>query len=125
MQKILSVLLITLTVGMSTLSARCDEAVYLPKGGVAGFSGYEITPDQATKVRNNQIDLSTQTKLNTNLTEENSLLNQRVSNAQVQNESLSKQLVEQKDTGVFAKIGMFVLGAGITGLVSYGIYKSR
>lgn len=105
--------------------AISDDAVHLNKGEAAPMDGYEISPDKAVKIRNLAIDLDTQKEINTNLTQENSLMNQRLVNAQQQDDRLSKELVETKDSSFLGKAAFFIFGAAVTGLVSYGVYKSR
>lgn len=114
-------LLISLIILVSIpLGHTDDQAVYLTKGQPAPFTGYLITQDQANTARKNSIDLGAQLKINIELMDENSLLNQRLSNAQQQDTFLSKQLVDEQDKGFFSKAGYFLLGAGITGLLAYG-----
>lgn len=119
--KYLMILLIVLNIQ----SAYTDDAVYLLKASAAPFTGYLITPDKANSIRNDSIDLSTQLHLNSNLTQENSLLTQRLTNSQEEATTLSKELVTERDTSFLGKLGMFVLGAGVTGVLAYGIYRSK
>lgn len=101
-----------------------DEAVFLKKGTPAGYDGYEITPAQAEKARKNSIDLGSQLKINSALVDENNVITQRLTNAQQQDTFLSKQLEAEKDNGIFSKVGFFVLGSLVTGLVAYGTAKA-
>lgn len=124
MRRIL-ILVVILMNTLGTLSARSeDSAIPLTKGQAAPYTGYEITPDQAVKVRNLSIDNDTASHINSNLTQENALLNTRLTNAQTQNESLSKQLVETRDSSFLSKAGFFILGAVITGAISVGVYRT-
>lgn len=116
---------VLLNLSLPILSGKCDDsAVHLNKNEVAPYDGYEITPQQAIKVRNLSIDNDMEHHVNADLAQENSLMNQRLTNAQQQNESLSKQLVETKESGFFSKVGFFVLGAVITGGLAYGMYRT-
>lgn len=125
MKRVIATILL-LNLSLPILSGKCDDsAIHLDKAQLAPYDGYEITPQQAIKVRNLSIDNDMEHHVNADLTQENSLMNQRLTNAQTQEASLSKQLVEQKDSGALSKIGMFVLGAVTTGLISYGIYRSK
>lgn len=101
-----------------------DSAVFLKKGTPAGYDGYEITPAQAEKARENSIDLGSQLKINAALVDENNVITQRLTNAQQQDTFLSKQLEAEKDNGLLSKVGFFVLGAAVTGLISYGVYRT-
>jgi hypothetical protein len=117
--------IVALMLILSIQSAKCDDAVFLPINKPAPFTGYLITPDKANSIRNDSIDLSTQVHVNSNLTQENALLNQRLTNSQQQGDYLSKQLVSERDSSFLSKAAFFVFGAAVTGLISYGIYKSK
>lgn len=123
----MAVLLLLLTpLLLNIQSGNTDEgAVHMNVGDKAPYEGYEITPAQAAKVRNQTIDLSLQQHLNSNLTQENALMGERITNAQQQNDRLSKELVETKDNSFFSKAGFFVLGSLVTGAIAYGVYRSK
>lgn len=101
-----------------------DSAVFLPKGGIAPFTGYEISPQKAESIRDDSIDLDTAKKVNSNLTEENALLSQRLANSQSQDDYLSKQLVSERDNSFLGKLGMFALGAAAASLVAFGAARA-
>ena len=116
--KLLSMLLIA-------SSAMADDgAVLLNKGDLAPYPGYLITTSMATKARDNSVDLTATKKINLNLTDENSLLNERLANAQKQDEFLSNQLIKEKDNGMFSKVGFFILGSLVTGAIAYGTTRA-
>jgi hypothetical protein len=120
MKKIIALLLI-----LSIQSAISEEAVPLQKGQPAPYTGYEIDQAKVISIRNLGIDNDSKTRINSNLTQENALLQQRVTNAQQESAALSKQLAEQRDTSFFSKAGYFIAGALVTGLIGYGVYKTR
>jgi hypothetical protein len=111
--------LVTFFLLLSLVSSNtfAQEAKYLTKDTPAPFTGFLITPEKAEKVREMDIDLRLTTKTNEILTKQNELLLGQV-------DSLSKKVVEARDDSTWNKIGYFIIGAGITGLLGYGIYRS-
>lgn len=99
--------------------------VVLHQGDKAPFDGILLTPDNAKALDDMKIDLETQKKVNGLQREDNEFYAQRLTLYKTETESLSKQLTEQRDSSIYSKIGFFILGAGITGLLGYGIYKSK
>jgi hypothetical protein len=105
-------------------NAFADGAVFLKKDDTAPFEGYELTPAQTEKVRENAIDLGSQLKINAALTDENSVITQRLTNSQQQDTFLSKQLEAEKDTGLLSKVGFFLAGCLVTTVVAYGATRA-
>lgn len=112
---------------LTTLVSVCkadDQAVLLQKDDRATFTGYLVTPTKIQSLYNLNIDYQTQQHINQNLNLEITDYQTRIKNYQDQNQELAKR-IETSDTGFFSKVGYFILGAAITGLVSYGIYRSK
>lgn len=122
MKRCLIVIMISL---LSIQSAISEDSVHLNKNEPAPYDGYEIDYKHVVDIRNLSIDLTTQKELNNNLTQENTLMGERLKNAQDQNDRLSKEIVETKDSSFLGKAAFFIFGAVITGAVSYGVYKTR
>jgi hypothetical protein len=125
MKKLITITLIVLNTIPLGITDSSPQAVQVNKGQAAPFNGYLITPEKAVDLRNMSIDNDTNKKVNANLTEENGLLSERLKNSQDQDAYLSKQLVENRDASFLSKAAFFVFGAAVTGLISYGIYKSK
>lgn len=104
--------------------ASDTQSTLLNKGDVAPYQGMLLTPDAANKVRIDVLELDYQKTATTNLTSEVSDYQQRLKNYQDENNNLSDRLAKS-DTGFFAKAGFFILGAAITGVLAYGIYRSK
>jgi hypothetical protein len=100
--------------------ALADDAKYLRQNDLAPFSGYLISPEKAEKIRLMDIDLNTSRKIVEGLNEENQILDLRLKAAKDHIDFQAKELVEARDQGFFTKTGYFLLGAIITGLISYG-----
>lgn len=107
-----------------SVNALADEAVYLNKSDPAPFAGYLLTPDKATKVYNLNLELQSEQKINSLMMQEQDVYAKRLTNAQTENDQLSKQLVSQQDKSFVSKVGYFVLGAVLTGLISYGAMRT-
>lgn len=120
-----AVTVLTLIVSIPLGHTDTTSAVHLNKGDPAPMEGYEITPQKTIDIRNLSIDMDTSKKVNANLTQENTLLGQRLQNAQQQDNFLADQLNKEKDTSFLSKAAFFVFGALTVGLVSYGVYRSR
>lgn len=101
-----------------------DNAVYLPKGSVTPFEGYLFDQEKAEKVRNLKIDYDTTNRLLDNYKGENAVIMERLANAQEHNKVLAQRIVDLKDDNFFNKVGYFVLGAVVTGVISYGVVQT-
>lgn len=120
MKKLLATLLI-----IATFPAYgADDVVYLNKGASAPFTGYLITQEKADSIREMKIDLDTQKQVNALLLDNQKIYELRVDNFKKQSDDLSKQVETMKDNTMFTKIGFFVLGSVLTGLVAYGTTRA-
>lgn len=116
MKKLIATLLI-----IATFPAYgADDVSYLKKGDPAPFTGYLISPEKADSIREMKIDLDTQKQINGLLLDNQKIYEQRVDNLRKQSEDLAKQVETMKDSSMFTKVGFFVLGSVLTGLVAYG-----
>lgn len=98
-----------------------ESVVYLEKGKPSPIDGFGITVEKAKSIRILDLNYQFEQKKTAALTEENGLVMQRLANAQEQNQSLARQLVEQRDSSFFSKAGFFILGAATTTLIAYGV----
>jgi hypothetical protein len=101
-----------------------DDVIHLDKGSPAPFSGFLITPDKADSIRNMKIDLDTANKVNAVLLDNQKIYEERVNNYKSHSEDLAKQVESLKDNSMLSKVGFFVLGAAVTGLVAYGTTRA-
>ena len=119
------ILLVTIvSLFSNSLAFGDDEATTLAKGQPAPFSGFLITREKAEKIRLMDLNLQFQTKRGDILQTQVNLL-QDQNNKNIEHISnLSSTIAESKSDNIYGKIGFFVLGAVLTGFVSYGIYRS-
>jgi hypothetical protein len=104
---------------------RAEESVvYLNKGQPAPFDGFAVSFEKAKAIRLLDLNYQFEQKKTAALTEENTIVMQRLTNAQDQNKALATQLVEQRDSSFFSKVGMFILGAGVASVVAYGATRA-
>lgn len=100
-------------------------------GQPAPYHGYLFDDKQERQIHLDENELDYLRKFASSLQTINSaqLENQKkyediINNYQVQVTTLSKEVAEKNDN-FFMKTGYFMLGCIVTGLVSYGVYKSR
>lgn len=117
-------ILIAFCLSFNAFAVDDNSVVYLPKNNPAPFSGYLITPAKADKVHDINVELKSQQKINGLLQEEQDLYVKRLQNSQAESDRLAKQLVDERDKSFFNKAGYFVLGAVLTGFISYGLVRS-
>lgn len=91
---------------------------------MAPFSGYLLPPETVKNLYNSDIDLNFYKKANDNLNLQIVDYEKRLQNFREQNEKLADRL-EHSETNFFEKTGFFILGALITGAVSFAVYKSH
>ena len=97
------------------------DTVALAKGEPAPFPGVLLNEGKAREVKNQLIDLD-YTKKQVDIYKANeAILNSQVNLWKDQSKSLSEQLVETRDSSIWAKVGFFILGAGITVGTAYAI----
>lgn len=104
---------------------------HLDKGDPAPFEGWIFTPGKEKDLRlldqnyNYYKSLSDSLAIINKAQNDNLLKDQdRLSIKDQQIDNLSKRL-NDFDTNFLAKAGYFILGATITGLIAYGVYRSK
>ena len=120
MKKCITIILLFSTICSADVQ---HDSIQLNAGQVAPFTGYLLPPDKVLQFRSDEIDLDFYKKTNGNLNLEITDYQTRVKNYQDENAELAKQVASSDN--FFSKAGYFVLGALITGLVSYGVYKTK
>jgi hypothetical protein len=113
--------LLLLVFGSSSL-CLADEPPnqVLNKGDTAAFTGVLIPPLRANQIRLDEINLGYTTNISALKDEELSVMNTRLTNAQTENTTLSKELSSERSSSFLGNVGYFVLGSVLTGLVAYG-----
>lgn len=106
-------------------SALADGGnVVVAKGQSCPFNGILLTPENAQTLDVQKYNLGSCTKISALKDDENSLLTQRVTNANDEVDRLSKQLAAKQDNSFWHDVAFFALGVGVTGLISYGLVKT-
>ena len=100
-----------LAILLSINLAFADEAVHLLKD----------TEEKANKIQDMSLELKSYLRINDLLTEENGLVKQRLEASKEHAKFLTDQVNKIKNDSLFPKMGYFVLGAGLAGVVSYGV----
>jgi hypothetical protein len=118
----LGLLFIILTMICST--AGDQPSVALTQGQAAPYAGVLVSPDRVQRIDDLSNNLATQTNIVSLQQQEIDILNTRIKNANDEANNLSKRLSEQDSHSHLYEVTMFVLGAGVTGLVSYGIFRA-
>lgn len=118
MKKILILLLLV------SYPCLAEDSVMLAPGEKAPYMGYLLDPAKVKELRNNDIDLSLQRKVNDNLNSEIGDYQKRVDSYQKANTELADRL-EKSNTNFLERTGFFMLGCVLTGLVSLSIYKTK
>jgi hypothetical protein len=100
---------------------------YLTKGTPAGFDGYLFTPSMEQSFRLTDAQLDYQKQINAELTSVNLSYQDEVS---VANERINNQQAEIKELNAkvnpfFGKEFYFVLGAVLSGLIGYSVYRTK
>ena len=114
--KLLSILLVFSLI----TPAFADQSTYLDKGAVAPYPGFLLDHEKAGKVRLLSIDLEEAVKTRDYLTKDNEVYVKRLENMTTQNDKLATQLADARDTSLWSKLGLFILGAATTTLIVYG-----
>lgn len=109
---------------MFTQIAHADDAVFLDINKPAPFAGFLLSKDKVMQLRNEDIDLTYSKKENDNLKLEITDYQTRVNNYKTENESLAERL-QKSNAGFFEKAGFFIMGSLITGLIGYGVYRTK
>ena len=131
LRKKLSILLILL-VSVPSSAFADDSAVSLDQNQKAPFSGILITTDQAQTLRKNTLERDDLKLINDSLNNQIKLYQSNETlyehKSQIlydQNIKLTESLNTSRESGTLEKIGYFALGALATGLVAYGVYRTK
>lgn len=102
------------------------NVVHLLPGATAPFEGYLFTPkmEQSFRLTDAKLDYQTQinaelTAVNLNYQDEVKVMNERINNQQAEIKELNSKV-----NPFFGKEFYFVLGAVLSGLVGYSVYRS-
>lgn len=105
-------------------SAMAQDNVVLHKGDTAPFDGVLLSQDNAQKASDTKYNLGVCNNVSGLKDQENTLLTQRVTNANTAVSNLSEQLAKTQDNSFWKSVGMFVLGSAVTGLIAYGASRA-
>jgi hypothetical protein len=101
-----------------------EDNVVLHKGDVAPFDGVFLTQDNAQKASDTKYNLGVCQRVSDLKDTENTLLTQRVTNANTAVSNLSDQLAKTQDNSFWKSVGMFVLGGAVASLVAVGASRA-
>lgn len=101
-----------------------EDSVQLGKGQLAPFDGFLLPKEKVIELKNQDLDNQFLKKTNQNLELINQDYEKRLTLYINQNDKLAKRLTES-DTNILEKSGYFLLGAVITGVIGYGVYKTK
>lgn len=105
--------------------AYAEDAVYLPKAQPAPYTGILMPEDEAQQLRKDSIEKDSLSK-SVDLYKSNELLYaKKIDVLSEQNDKLAKTAFAERNLDTWEKIGYFSLGAVLTGLVAYGIYRTH
>lgn len=101
-----------------------DKVKYLGQNDPAPYAGYLFTPEATKQLRVDAIELDGSKRLNQYYSEQINTYETRLKDYQQQNNELSSRLASS-DTSFFSKAGYFIFGAVLTGMIAYGVYKTK
>lgn len=120
-----------LAILLSFQAVAQDDVVHLNQGNPAPFDGYLFSPSKEKELRlldsnvnyykslNNSLDI-----INKAQSDNLDKMSQRLTIRDQQLDLVTKRLSET-NAGFFEKAGFFILGSVITGVIGYGVYKTR
>lgn len=119
--------LVALILLISTPVFGDTNVQYLTKGSPAAFDGYLFTPGMEQSFRLTDAQLDYQKQINAELTavnlsyqDEVNVMNERITNQQAEIKELNSKV-----NPFFGKEFYFVLGAVLSGLIGFSVYKSK
>lgn len=110
-----------------SLTAQASGISRIEKDQPAKHSGYLITEDMEKYFRKQVEDLEFQKSVNNELSEVNIKLHNQSNIMQNRIDNLLDQntkLIENTQDNLFSKIGLFMLGAAATTLITFGVARS-
>lgn len=122
MKTILTLLLIT-SISLPTLSFA-DDAIVLNKDDKAPFRGILLSPRKAAELNDTELERDSLLRSVTLYKSNQDLYEKRTSVLLEQNDKLATQLYSARQTSDWEKVAWFGLGAVLTGLVGYGVYRA-
>lgn len=113
------------------VTANANEVTYLEQGKPAPFTGYLFSTEQEKEIRYQLIDADFNTKrlqikdgIISNYESQIVIYDKRLELYKNTSEELAKQMIANKDVSFWEKSFYFILGATLTGLVSYGLVNT-
>lgn len=116
MKRLLIILLLT-----SQVVHAEEGVVWLEATKPAPFSGFLLTKEKTDKLIDATIERDSLKRINSYLEQDNKVLLSRLDNDREHIKNLNSMLSDTKETSFLAKASFFVMGAVITGLISYGV----
>src|SRR6267142_3267332 len=101
-----------------------NDYALLNKDDKAPFKGYLISEEKGMKLKLMDLDLQSKIKVIDLQQQEQLVMQQRLTNSENEVNQLNKQLENVKDNSIWGKVGFFILGAAVTGLVAYGVTRA-
>lgn len=116
--------IIIFLIGLISSNSFAEEVVYLEQSKPAPFTGFLITEKKAERIRLIDIENKTIKLSNEMLVKENSLVNEQLNIYRNHSDKLAKDLVQERDSGVFGRFGLFLLGAATATLITFGVKQA-
>lgn len=110
-----------------SFTAQAGGISRIEKDQPAKHSGYLITEDMEQYFRKQVEDLEFQKNINKELTDVNTKLHTQTGVMQSRIDNLLEQntkLIDKTQDTLFSKIGLFLLGAAATTLITFGVSRS-
>lgn len=104
--------------------ATADQpSVALSQGQTAPFAGILVDTARANRIDDLELNYSHLVTVNNLKDQDIKILNDRLNNADAEMDKLSSKVTTDDSHNHLNEILMFTLGAGLTGLVSYGVFR--
>ncbi len=117
-------IIVALVIFLFSISCLADQpSVALSQGQPAPYAGVLVDPSRVQRIDNLQLDYDHLQKVDSLKDEDIKVLNDRVNNANLEVQDLSKRVVSQDKYSEWKVIGGFVLGAVLTGAMGYSVYR--
>jgi hypothetical protein len=105
--------------------ATADQpSIALSQGQTAPYAGVLIDPARAQRIDDLELNYSHLVTINNLKDQDMKILNDRLNNADAEMDKLSSKVTADDNHTHLYEVGFFILGAGLTGLVSYGIFRA-
>ncbi len=100
-----------------------QPSISLTQGQPAPFTGVLVDPARIQRIDNLQLDYEHLVKVDSLKDEDIKVLNDRVNNSNKEVQDLASRVVTQDNSSHWKELGSFVLGAVLTGAISWGVVK--